>query len=98
MPDSSDSRRIGCPVCSEHTTEEALQSQGVVLTGVEALLNKDDALIRDVSAMMTDYDAHTAVSLLAMAFLDMCRLTGSSVEDAINHYRQLLNAAQARAV
>lgn len=80
-----------CPVCSTHTRDEALASQGFVLTGVEAIMQGHGEIVTDVYNTLEKYDGHTAITLLAMAFADLAMITGVDPIDAIAQFRRQLN-------
>ena len=82
-----------CPVCKAHTREEALQSDGVVLTGVEAILGQSDDLVTDVYKSLTPYDGHTAITWIAQLLLLLESLTGADAHDMLKKHRKHLNEA-----
>lgn len=84
---------VGCPVCARHSVDDALASQGMILTGMKALVDQDDAIIEDVFSALTPYDGHTAISLCMMFVGDICMLTGTDPEEALSMLRQRLNEA-----
>lgn len=90
MPDSSN--EPACPVCKNHTAEEAVTSQGVIITGIEAIMNRDDKTIEMVYESLSTYDAHVAITLLAQTLADICEMAGASMEQVLLQYRQDLNA------
>lgn len=98
MPDSDDSQKVNCPVCRRHTPQEALQAQGVVLSGVEAYLGGNGQVVEDVYRTLNRYDAHTAITMYSLLLLEFSGLLGLEVEDLIAHYRKQLNDAQAATV
>lgn len=65
------SNEVPCPVCATKTKREAMESQLLVLTGVEAIFNKDKSTVQAVFDSLTPYDGHTAISLLALEMADM---------------------------
>ena len=54
-----------CPVCHTRTKREALESQLVVWSGVEAIAEADSDKVQFIYENLTQYDGHTAISLLA---------------------------------
>lgn len=97
MSDSSDNEDVHCPVCREHSMKDNLQAQGVVITGIKALLDGDEATIRNVFESLTPYDGHTAIGLSAALLHDLSLITNQSADEFLNHYRKMLNDAQAKA-
>lgn len=63
--------QVPCPVCATKTKQEAMESQLLVLTGVEAIFNHDRETVKAVYDSLTPYDGHTAISLLALEMADM---------------------------
>lgn len=61
----NDTDEIKCPVCREHTDEEADQAVGVVLSGAKAVLTGDVSVVSDVTKVLTTYDGHIAITLYA---------------------------------
>lgn len=85
----------GCPVCDEHTEAEALNSQGLVFTGMKALFEADNATIKNVYDLMTPYDGHTAIGLAAALLHDIAVVLHGDPLQFIESYQQGLNSAQA---
>lgn len=93
---SASNEQPHCPVCREHTAQDSLSSQGVVLTAVEALLKADDQAIKDAYSVFTQYDAHVAVTLLAGAYDDLCRMANLPLQVYLLVLRKRLNEIQAQ--
>lgn len=94
--DSDDDDRL-CPVCKDHGLSENLQSQGLIITGMQALYDGDENTIRQVAESLTAYDGHTAIGMAAGLVHDLSMITGLPIETWLKNYRQALNEAQAEA-
>jgi hypothetical protein len=84
-----------CPVCREHTEEESLVAQGLVLEGIRAMLDQDDQKIKDIGACLTPYDGHVAITMATLYMQDLSMITGVPLDFVLNRYREFINAAQA---
>lgn len=89
--DSSGRPDVTCAVCLRHTRADALAAQGVVLTGVEALLHGDNATMEAINSSMTRFIAHTAISLYAQLIEDIAYNLGADLDDLLAQYRRALN-------
>lgn len=85
-----------CPVCREHSAQDSLNSEGVVLAAVEALCKFDEQAIKDAFSVFTQYDAHVAVTLLAGAYDDLCNMANVPLRAYLFALRSRLNELQAR--
>lgn len=83
-----------CPVCLQHNKQEALQSQGIVLSGIEAMFNKDRVMIEALYGSFTPYDCHTAISLYAQLVDEISFMTGRDPLALLASIRADINAAQ----
>ena len=85
---------ITCPVCSDHSQEDATTSEGIVLTGVKAIVNGDTETIELLQSTLTLFDAHTAISILADIFIDIAEIFSADVNAILDHFRKQLNLGQ----
>lgn len=88
----SDSSEPKCPLCKGHTRREALESQGVVLSAVEAFIKRDDKAILAIDSIMSSYDTHCAISLYALAYMEIAGAIGVDPMDMIAKERNHINA------
>lgn len=93
---SQDSSGPECPVCKGHNRHEALDSQGVILTGMQAMLDKDFQTVKDVFSTLTPWDAHCAITMLLYFVSDICALTGQDIRESVADMRQQVLNAQAQ--
>jgi len=93
--DHEEEEQIGCPVCRVHTADDALSSQGIVLTALKAYLDKDEDTIQFSFENFSQYDAHMAVTMYAHSLFLLEQVTGVPAESFVDIYRQDLNATQA---
>jgi len=91
----SEQHDVKCPVCKQHTAADALQSEGVLLSGIEAMFAQDTAMIEQLYGNFTQYDTHVAITLLAQMYDELAYLMGVDVRDALRLFRADVNAAQA---
>lgn len=91
------SDEVGCPVCKAHPKAEALDSQGLVLTAIEALFKRDHQAINDLYSVFTPWDTHVAITMLAYYMVDFCKLLGIPVQAYVSATRKVLSEKQAQA-
>lgn len=91
----SDSSGPDCPVCKEHTVADAAASQGILLAGMQAVLDRDHETIKDVYSTLTQWDAHVAITMLLMFVSDMCGLLGQDVRESLADMRRQVLSVQA---
>lgn len=91
VPDRDDGR-ITCPVCQAKSLTEAIEADLMVLSCVEAFLQKDEERLKLLMDGFTAYDAHAACSLLATTIASMCAMVGRDMQEAIDDFRSDLNA------
>lgn len=84
---------VECPVCDKHTFADAAASQGVLLAGMQAVLDRDKETIQAVYDSLTQWDAHCAITMLLMFIHDLCQAYGHDVRESLHEMRlQVLNA------
>jgi hypothetical protein len=93
---SDSSKELACPVCKTMNTEQALASQGVVVSGVEAMFKGDFDTVQAVFESASPYDTHIAIVLLADTIDDLCRLVYANPMEYLHDMREQLNAALAK--
>jgi hypothetical protein len=98
MPGSDGKPEVMCPVCQTHTKQDALMSQGMVLSGAKAYMTADRELSADVFDSMSKYDGHTAVTMFALAVIDLCDVIGIDPLQVLEQYQKQINAEIAAAV
>lgn len=86
---------VECPVCDEHTFAEAAASQGLLLTGMQAVLDRDKETIKAVYDSLTPWDAHCAITMLLMFVGDLCLAYGQDVRQSLKEMRAQVTDAQA---
>lgn len=84
-----------CPVCKEHTESDAIASQGVLFSGMQAILDRDHATVQAVYDSLTPWDAHVAITLLLSYAEDICFLTDQDLPECLALMRQEVLSAQA---
>lgn len=88
---------VGCPVCATHTQKDALESEALVLSAVEALFRADGEQILAIQASLMPYDFHSAVGLYAKSILDICNLVEVTPAETLKQYRLRINEALSKA-
>lgn len=86
---------VDCPVCKEHTESDAIASQGVLFSGMQAILDKDHATVQAVYESLTPWDAHVAITMLLTYAEDICFLTDQDLRECLVAMRQEVLSAQA---
>jgi hypothetical protein len=77
-----------CPVCQNKTLLESLEAEGLVLTGVKAILDQDAPTIVDVMKVSDQYTAHTAISLYAKSLYDISEIIGADWRVILETFRE----------
>ena len=88
---------IECPVCATKTDRERWEAEGLILTGVQAIIERDTPTVQAVYDQLTAFEGHAAISLYALLFSDMCELTNTHPQIALKRYRNAVNAKLAKA-
>lgn len=92
----SDSDEVECPVCNRHSAIQAADSQGLLLTGMQAVLDRDKEQIEAVFSQLTAWDAHCAITMLLYFISDLCAVLGQDLRESLAEMRQQVTDAQAQ--
>lgn len=87
---------VECPVCKDRTRQDALESQSVLLTGMQAVLDRDDAQIKAVYSTLTAWDCHCAITMMLAFIADLCAVLGQDVRESLAEMRRQVQSAQAQ--
>ena len=67
-------------------------AEGIVLTGLKAVIDNDDETLSLLQSTLTPDDYRTAISVLADVFQDVALLLDKDIHEMLEHFRRGLNA------
>lgn len=93
----SDHDRPLCPVCLKHSQRDALEAEGLIISGIKAFLDMDVESTQLVYEQLTGWHAHVAISLYALLVADMAEAFHTDVDETLDEWRSRIHDSLAQA-